>query len=195
VIEVAGLSACRTLIWALSGALLTLSSIANAHGVTRPSPPAGCNTAESHQWDFWVGKWEVRPYGSDTVIAHSLIEKRYAGCALRENWMPVGHEIAGGGGSLSTYDPRLRKWLQTWVDSSGSRVDLQGGFAAGIMTIAGVWRDFRGVGQDALVRMRYERLRDGQVRQWADSSVDGGKSWKPSFDFRYRRVDEFPPFQ
>ena len=39
-----------------------------------------------------------------TIIAHSVIEKRYSGCAIRENWMPVGKELTGGGGSLSLYD-------------------------------------------------------------------------------------------
>ena len=156
--------------------------------------PAGCDTQESHQWDFWVGKWEVHPNGTDTIIAHSLIEKKYSGCAIRENWMPVGHEISGGGGSLSIYDPRLKQWRQTWVDSSGSRVQLDGGYKDGVMTITGTWPNFAGPGKDALVRMRYHEEPDGQVRQWADSSVDGGKSWKPSFDFLYRRVDELPQF-
>ena len=62
-----------------------------------PLVPPGCNSPESHQWDFWVGSWEVHPKGADQVIAHSLIEKRYTGCAIRENWMPLGKEVAGGG--------------------------------------------------------------------------------------------------
>jgi hypothetical protein len=160
-----------------------------------PTPPPGCDTPESHQWDFWVGKWEVHPRGVDKIIAHSLIEKKYSGCAVRENWMPVGHEASGGGGSLSIYDARLKQWRQTWVDSGGSRVQLDGGFAAGVMTITGDWPNFAGPGKDALVRMRYQSQPDGQVRQWAESSADGGTTWKPAFDFLYRRVEAFPTFQ
>jgi hypothetical protein len=175
-------------------ALFNLASMANGQSATAPPPP-GCNTPESHQWDFWVGQWEVHPNGADQIIAHSLIEKKYSGCAVRENWMPVGKELSGGGGSLSIYDPRLKQWRQTWVDSSGARVQLDGGLSGGVITITGTWPNFAGPGQDALVRMMYRKEPDGQVRQWADSSTDGGKTWKPSFDFLYRHVETFPAFK
>ena len=166
-----------------------------AQGPAAPNGPSGCDAPESHQWDFWLGKWEVHANGTDKIIAHSLIEKRYSGCAVRENWMPAGKEISGGGGSLSIYDPRLKEWRQTWVDSTGSRVQLDGAFVDHVMTITGTWPNFVAPDQDALVRMKYERRPDGQVRQWADFSTDGGKTWKPSFDFLYRRVVDFPAFK
>jgi hypothetical protein len=156
--------------------------------------PAGCDTPESHQFDFWVGKWEVHPNGAEKIIAHSLIEKKYTGCAIRENWMPLGKEASGGGGSLSLYDARAKKWRQAWVDSSGTRVDLDGGFVNGVMSITGNWANFAGPGKDALVRMNYQLQPDGQVRQWAEASTDEGKSWNPAFDFLYRKVADFPPF-
>ena len=179
----------------LVGLVASLSATALAQSSPPPSVPAGCDTPETHQWDFWVGKWEVHPNGADQIIAHSLIEKKYTGCAIRENWMPVGKELTGGGGSLSIYDPRLKQWRQTWVDSAGSRVQLDGGFVDGVMTITGAWPNFAGPGQDAIVRMMYRKQPDGQVRQWAESSANAGKTWKPAFDFLYRHVDEFPPFQ
>lgn len=159
-----------------------------------PPTPAGCDSPESKQWDFWVGSWEVRPNGAQTVIAHSLIEKRYTGCAIRENWMPLGKEIAGGGGSLSFYDARRKQWRQVWVDSSGTRVDLDGGFKDGVMTITGNWANYAGPSKDALVRMHYQLMPNGEVRQWAENSADGGKSWQPGFDFLYRRT-RLPEFK
>jgi hypothetical protein len=174
-------------------ALLVLGS-GGAVAQTTPAPAKPCESPESRQLDFWVGKWEVHPNGAGKIVAHSLIEKRYGGCAIRENWMPVGKEVSGGGGSLSLYDPRSKKWRQAWVDSTGIRADFDGGFADGIMSITGNWPDFAGPGKDALVRMRYQQQPDGQVRQWGEASTDGGKSWQPSFDFLYRRVEEFPKF-
>jgi hypothetical protein len=161
------------------------------------NPPAvfsGCESPESRQLDFWIGAWEVRPSGTDKVIAHSLIEKRYSGCAIRENWMPLGKEKTGGGGSLSLYDTRMRQWRQTWIDSTGTRVDFDGAFSDGVMTITGQWANFVGPGADALVRMHYQKQPNGEVRQWAESSFDGGKSWKPAFDLLYRHVDKLPGF-
>ena len=173
---------------------LTASGPVLAQTTSLKPPVAGCDTPESHQFDFWVGKWEVHPNGVETIIAHSLIEKRYGGCAVRENWMPLGREITGGGGSLSLYDSRQKKWRQTWVDSSGTRVDFDGAFARGVMSITGTWENFNGPGKDALVRMNYQQQPDGQVRQWGEASYDSGKSWQAAFDFLYRKVDDFPKF-
>lgn len=137
----------------------------------------------------------MRPNGADKIVAHSLIEKKYAGCAIRENWMPLNRELTGGGGSLSSYDPGSKSWRQTWIDSSGARAEFEGKFDNGVMTISGNWPNYAGPGRDALVRMRYQKQADGEVRQWGEASTDGGKSWQPGFDFLYRHVEEFPPFK
>ena len=150
--------------------------------------PAGCSSPESRQWDFWVGSWEVRPNGANKVIAHSLVEKKYSGCAIRENWMPLGRELDGGGGSLSFYDPGRKQWRQVWIDSTGTRVDLDGSFKQGVMSIVGDWANFIEPGKNALVTMRYQLLASGEVRQWSEVSTDGGKTWAPGFDFLYRRA-------
>lgn len=42
--------------------------------------------------------------------------------------------------------------------------------------------------------MSYQLQADGQVRQWGVNSVDGGRTWQPSFDFLYRKVSDFPAF-
>ena len=174
--------------------LSLISAPAAAQNVpTAPQPPSGCSSAEARQFDFWVGYWEVHPQGTDKVIAHSLIEKRYGGCAIRENWMPLGKELNGGGGSLSMYDADRGRWRQTWIDSTGVRVDFDGGLEGRTMTLTGKWKNFAAPGQDALVRMHYQLQADRELRQWAESSVDGGKSWATSFDFLYRRVPDPAP--
>lgn len=174
--------------------MIVAAAVATPAAAQTGKGPSGCDTPESHQFDFWVGKWEVHPKGSDKIVAHSLIEKKYAGCAIRENWMPLGKELNGGGGSLSSYDPQSKQWRQTWVDSSGARADFSGGFANATMSITGVWPGFAGPGHDALVRMNYQLQPDGEVRQWGEASTDKGKSWKPAFDLLYRRIDQLPNF-
>lgn len=165
--------------------VMTLAIPAGAQ--TQPSPPASpCASPAYRSFDFWVGKWEVRPNGKDVIVAHSLIERLYNGCAIRENWMPLGG--AGGGGSLSNYDSSTSGWRQAWVDSSGTRVDFVGDYVGDQMVLTGLWRGVLGPGKDGLVRMTYSRQPGGKVRQLGEVSTDNGKTWSPSFDFIYSPV-------
>lgn len=149
-----------------------------------PPPPQPCAASDHRQFDFWVGDWDVSPTGVKQVIAHSKIESLYAGCAIRENWMPLK---GGGGGSLNSYDPGSKRWRQTWVDSSNSRVEFVGGLVGEKMVLVGDWKGVNGPGKDAIIRMTYSRNPDGSVRQLGEQSVDMGLSWQPNFDFTYRR--------
>ena len=159
-------------------AALFLAAVQTA---TAPAPPA-CATAEHRQFDFWVGAWDVYPTGTDRLVAHSLIERRYDGCAIRENWMPLQGQ---GGGSFSAWRPATRGWRQTWVDSSGGWVEFTGGMEGGAMVLTGPWAGVAN-GRDGIVRMRYTREANGTVRQHGQVSTDNGATWTNSFDFTYR---------
>jgi hypothetical protein len=167
-------------------ACLIVSGSAGAQTTTpapAPASPVPCEAAEYHQFDFWVGHWDVYPTGKEKLVAHSLIESLYGGCAIRENWMPL---VQPGGGSLSSYVPHERIWRQTWVDSSSARVDFTGGMKDGAMVLTGLWRDVNGPGKDGIVRMTYSKSEGGSVRQLGEVSTDDGKTWGPSFDFTYK---------
>lgn len=167
----------------LAGALLT----AGTAGAQTPQPaatrpPPACATPEYRQFDFWVGRWDVYPTGQDKLVAHSLIERLYGGCAIRENWMPLQ---GGDGGSLNNYVAG-EGWRQTWLDSSGARVEFRGGWDGKAMVLTGLWAGVLGPGKDALVRMTYSRDAKGWVRQFGEASTDGGKTWTVNFDLTYR---------
>jgi hypothetical protein len=149
----------------------------------QPPPPPVCSGAEHRQFDFWLGSWDVSRTGQSDVIAQSLIEKLYAGCAIRENWMP---KRGGGGGSLNSYLPDRKMWRQTWVDSSNSYAVFEGGLRDGAMILTGKWKNALGSGTDPLVRIHWTREANGSVRQRGETSDDEGASWKPFFDLTYR---------
>ena len=149
-----------------------------------PAPPA-CTSAEHRQLDYWVGAWDVYRTGTETLVARSLIERRYNGCAIRENWMPLQGQ---GGGSFSAWRPESRIWRQTWVDSSGLWAEFSGGMVDGAMELTGPWAGSGPQGQNGIVKMRYEPGIDGTVRQHGQVSIDGGRTWTPSFDFTYRHA-------
>ena len=174
----------------LAGALLT----AGTAGAQTPQPaatrpPPACATPEYRQFDFWVGRWDVYPTGQDKLVAHSLIERLYGGCAIRENWMPLQ---GGDGGSLNNYVPD-EGWRQTWLDASGARVEFRGGWDGKAMVLTGLWAGVLGPGRDALVRMTYSRDAKGWVRQFGEASADGGKTWTVNFDLTYRPSNGVTP--
>lgn len=139
---------------------------------------------EFRQFDFWVGKWDVYRTGKDKMVSHSLIESVYGGCGIRENWMPLKADSAGG--SLSIYVPADHAWRQTWIDAGGSHVEFKGGWNGNAMVLTGFWKDVLGPGKDATIRMTYTKRADGSVRQLGEATKDGGKSWATNFDFTYR---------
>ena len=149
-----------------------------------PSPPPPACVSEAHRaFDFWVGRWDVYRTDTGALVAHSLIERMYDGCAIRESWMP--HARAGGG-SLSSYDPAARRWRQVWVDSTNGYATFEGGIEDGAMVLTGRWLGFNGPGTEALARMTYTRRDGGAVSQRVESSGDGGRTWTLSADLLYR---------
>ncbi|MGY4398345.1 hypothetical protein ACVWZA_003551 [Sphingomonas sp. UYAg733] len=171
-------------IWfaAMAGLAMPLAAQTVVAPVPAPLSAPACADTAYRQFDFWVGHWDVRPNGKGAIIAHSLIEKLYNDCAIRENWMPIA---GNGGGSLSNYDRKTGQWRQAWVDSTGTRVDFTGACSGDAMVLTGDWAGVVGPGKDGLVRMTYSRQPGGVVRQLGEVSTDGGKSWSPSFDLIY----------
>jgi len=149
---------------------------------TVPAPkPAPCSKAPHRQFDFWLGRWEVAdPAGK--VVGHNRIELAHDGCVLIEHWQSV----AGvSGTSLNLYDRDRGKWHQSWVDSSGGLLLLDGGFADGAMVLTGESPDESG--KPVLQRIAWRAQPDGIVRQLWESSNDGGGTWAVVFDGRYRK--------
>ncbi len=155
-----------------------------------PAPPAvpqqpaplvqsACTAPEYRAFDFWIGEWDVYSNGGSTRIATSSIEAMFMGCAIRETWKPLK---GGGGGSFSHYDKERGHWRQMWVDSSGMRVDFDGGPAEGQMVLTGPASGDKG----KLTRMTFTPHADGSIRQHGEQSADQGGSWATSFDFIYR---------
>jgi len=162
-----------------------LLATTQAQPATPPQqPPAhSCTAPEHRQFDFWVGYWDVYPTGKDKLVAHSLIEKLYDGCAIRENWLPLK---GTGGGSLSSYIAEQKLWRQAWTDSSNGWATLDGGVQSGAMVLAGEWRNANGPGTIAFTRTTWSQNPDGSVRQHGEARAGDGKSWSTTFDFTYR---------
>jgi len=149
-------------------------------GATTPPapPPAGCAASESHQFDFWIGDWNViDPAGK--VAGHNRIEAILGGCALAEHWDGAG---GGHGVSYNAYDTGAKVWRQFWVDARGGVLQLEGGLVGRDMVLKSP-----GAGKH-VDRITWTPNDDGTVRQHWQTSEDGGTTWATSFDGRYERT-------
>ncbi len=96
-----------------------------------PTPPL--SSPVTHDFDFWLGEWEVFSFGADKLIGTSRVEAVSGGRALLENWTAGGGQ--GTGKSLSCFDPHLGQWQQFWVGSDGDISLFKGGLADGKMIL------------------------------------------------------------
>jgi hypothetical protein len=148
---------------------------------TAPPPAPTCTDSDYRQFDFWIGDWEVTSNGQ--VAGTNHIHPILGGCALQENWQGAG---PGGvsGTSFNIYDQAHGRWHQTWVDSSGTLLLLDGGMVDGKMVLTGE-RPRRDGNGSALHRITWTPNDDGSVTQYWEATSDGGETWNVLFDGLY----------
>jgi hypothetical protein len=136
---------------------------------------------ESRMFDFWVGDWDVvntqgQKAGSSSV--QLLLE----GCALYENWVDGQ---GGGGKSLNSYNVDTKQWQQFWTDQYGRVTEYrESEWIDGSLRFTAHQIMPQG---PALIHMTFTSVNPDLVRQFGESSTDGGKTWAPSFDLYYHR--------
>ena len=94
-------------------------------------------TGAAHEFDFWIGEWDVfgpegRQVGRNTIT--SMFANPAASGMLHEHW----HGNGGvEGRSINAYDGTRGRWHQTWMDSTGDMLLLEGGLVDGAMVLEG----------------------------------------------------------
>lgn len=141
---------------------------------------AACADLVYKQFDFWLGDWNVSD-AAGKLIGRDHVTHGFGGCVLQEDWTSVD---GGTGGSFSMYDASRKLWHQTWVDSSGTLVVLEGGLKDGRMVLTGQQVDHEG--KTDQTRMTWSQ-ENGKVRQLWQASTDGGKTWKVIFEAIYSK--------
>jgi hypothetical protein len=168
-------------------------ALASATPVPGPHPSASvrptCNDdAGFRALDFWVGTWRVTVDGQ--YDGTDVVTKILSGCAVTEDWRDAG---GGRGKSLFYYDPFAKEWTQVWVtDQATARGGLK------IKKLIALYADrgtrFQGVlpglpgSKIVLDRTTLRPLSDKTVHQVIEISIDGGTTWRKTYDAIYRRT-------
>jgi hypothetical protein len=143
---------------------------------------SACEDPTFRQFDFWLGDWNVHtPAGK--LAGTNRISREYDGCVIHERYTtPRGYS----GESLNMFDVGKKVWHQTWVDSEGTLLVLEGRFTGGYMLLEGQNTD--AAGKVTKHRITWTANADGSVRQFWQST-DATGTWVTAFDGRYTRKD------
>jgi len=142
-------------------------------GTTEP-----CSSAGHRTFDFWLGEWIVKT--SDGKLAgNNHITLEYNKCVIHEHYTtPHGYS----GESLNTYDATRKVWHQTWVDTDGTLLILEGNVHSGRMILEGSLIDTNG--KSNRQRITWTPDKEGSVRQLWEAMDKNGK-WNVVFDGIY----------
>jgi hypothetical protein len=148
-------------------------------GATRA--PASCTAPEYRQFDFFAGDWDTYDVGAPSkLVARNRVTLILGGCVVHEVYRQTDGLI---GESFSLYDASRRTWHQSWVTNRGALLLLDGGLEGGRMSLTATEKSSDGT--TSLLRAVWRR--EGKsVRETAERSADGGKTWRPVFDIVFR---------
>jgi len=150
-------------------------------GAARGLAQRPCSDPKAHEFDFWIGEWEV--YADGELAGTNSVQPILDGCVLQESWQGAG---GSAGTSLNFYNPRAGHWQQFWVWRNGTTLELAGVYADGKMVLSGESKDREGA--TLRNRITWHHNPDDTVRQHWEVSKDGGKTWETRFDGLYRRA-------
>lgn len=132
-----------------------------------------------HAFDFWIGDWNVTQNGQ--FAGTNNISAILGHCVIFEDW-----ESAAGtkGKSFNYYDPGEDHWRQIWVSDTGPVVEFTGEARdGGIFYTAKTTNPADG----AVTHHKFEftQYENGDVRQFWQTSTDGGETYSIIWDGRY----------
>jgi hypothetical protein len=137
-----------------------------------------CSSAQSHQFDFWAGEWDLA--WSDTGRGTNSIVKEYGSCVIHENFSSPRDNFFGQ--SFSVYNPAKKIWEQTWIDNQNSYMLFQGGMVNNEMILNLITEE-----RDKMKRMRFTGISQNSFDWYWEASKDDGKTWNTLWLIHYKR--------
>ncbi len=155
------------------------TKFSNAFEVNRAPCKLRDGSSDYHQFDFWIGDWDVLDKAGD-ALGTSHVERALGGCVLFETW----HGIGGGEGqSFTSWNPGLHRWEQYWVDGQGVPIFFTGRIEDQELHLRADSAT-RG-GTPLQRRVTISKSPSGRLRQFSETSWDAGRTWATEYDFYY----------
>ena len=134
-----------------------------------------------HSFDFWIGEWNVTQNGQ--FAGTSNVTAILGECTIFEQW-----ESSAGtfGKSFNYYDPGHDHWRQIWIGDSGSFIEFTGEARDGGIFFTAETVD-PADSSITLHKFEFTVIGDDGVRQYWETSTDGGETWQSIWDGRYER--------
>jgi hypothetical protein len=173
----------------LVGALAASAAARAADGVAleQSTAPATCDTPRHHEFDFWLGDWQVFDGTNNQLVAYDHIEKHSEGCIIEQQLTFVTdmyrrpglkHRLAGM--SISRFDGE--QWVQMWADNQWGAILMRGALdAAGSMVLVTAIPS-----RNRDVKLVHENRADGTVRILQYVAPAGSGKWVQYGDLIYR---------
>ncbi len=138
------------------------------------------------EFDFWVGDWDVRGTAAAPggPASRNNITLEDNGCVVMEHYTtPSGYQ----GQSFNIFDRSVAKWRQTWIDNTGGQHDYRGELVSGNMVLVGDTPAPNSALGRVPTRLTLFHVSKDSVRQFSETSADGGKTWQTAYDLMYVR--------
>jgi len=175
----------------LALAIVAVGSLLGWEGATAqtaPPPGALCETAAHHQFDFWVGDWQVfDTLDHDALVGYDHVVKEADGCIVQQNLQMLsdlyrrpGVPYRMFGLSVNRFDGE--HWLELWADNQWGAIALSGApdarYAMVLTTII--------PSRQRDLRLVWDRHPDGSVEIYQYIAPTGTGKWEKYGDLLYR---------
>jgi hypothetical protein len=154
----------------------------------KPATAAPCDTPRHHEFDYWVGDWQVFDADTRQLVAVDRVEKHSEGCIVQQNLTfitdmyrrpGVNYRLAGIG--VNRFDGEA--WLQIWADNQWGAIVMRGSpDASGSMTFKSIIPS-----RNRDLKIIWEKRADGTVRNVEYVAPTGTTKWEKYGDLIYRR--------
>jgi hypothetical protein len=167
-----------------------------------PTDSINCNLPEAHQFDFWIGNWDIQQkiiQKDGTWInlkASTSVIPILGGCALEEHWegdikyfwegMEKPKPVKGF--SLRYFQPSSGKWYIRWMDTKDMNLGepFTGNFSAGKGEFFSERETKRG---KQISRITFSDIKENFVHWDLAVSNDKGKTWNTIWIMEMKRKE------